>query len=707
VRPLRATYRLQLTPSFRFADAERRIPYLRDLGISHLYLSPSLQARAGSEHGYDVVDPTKLSADLGGEDGFRSLVAAAHGAGLGIVLDIVPNHMAVDDANRFWTDPELRAQFFDIDPETGRHRRFFDIDDLAGVRQEDPSVFAQTHALVLSLVREGLVDALRIDHPDGLRDPAGYLTRLRGGGAEIVWVEKILESSERLRDWPVAGTVGYEFLSDVCAVFVDPRASARLTELWVSVSGDPRAFDQVALQAKREQAAGPFAPELERLARTLDAAGLDSAGPDAAGLDAAGESSDAPPTISIELLQDAVAKLPIYRTYVDPESGTVTDADRAAVTAAEIDPSLASRLLLDARAPAEFVKRYQQTTPAVVAKGIEDTAFYRYAPLLALNDVGGSPDRFGIAVDDFHATCLERAWRFPRTMLTTMTHDTKRSADARARIAALSWVPQEWERHVRTWLASTESLRSVAGAPDDLERYFLLQTLAGVWPIERDRVQEYMVKALREAKRNTSWIDVDVVWEAGVRTFIDGLYDDFEFRADFEPFVTRLAFLGERISLGMLALKLTTPGVPDIYQGDELPTFSLVDPDNRRPVDWEWSEAMAGRLVGGASPDVEPGLRKLALTRALLGLRIRRPAAFSADGAYEPLDVGDDALAFTRGGQVLVCVGVRRDAPTGALPPLPGVWRDPLGGARRSLDDGLALARVLDAYGLAVLERVD
>jgi (1->4)-alpha-D-glucan 1-alpha-D-glucosylmutase len=691
LRPLRATYRLQLTPSFGFADAERRIPYLRDLGISHLYLSPSLQARAGSQHGYDVVDPTALSVDLGGDGAFRSLVAAAHGAGLGIVLDIVPNHMAVDDANRFWTDPELRARFFDIDPETGRHRRFFDIDDLAGVRQEDPSVFDETHALVLSLVREGLVDALRIDHPDGLRDPAGYLARLRDGGAEVVWVEKILESSERLRDWPVAGTVGYEFLSDVCAVFVDPRASARLTELWVSVSGDPRAFEQVALQAKREQAAGPFAPELERLARTVADAG---------------DTPDRPRTISIELLQEAVATLPVYRTYVDPDSGTVADADRAAVAAAEIDPSLASRLLLESPAPAEFVARYQQTTPAVVAKGVEDTAFYRYAPLLALNDVGGSPDRFGIAVDDFHAACLERAWRFPRAMLTTMTHDTKRSADVRARITALSWVPQEWERHVRMWLASTESLRSVAGAPDDLERYFLLQTLAGVWPIERDRVQEYMVKALREAKRNTSWIDVDVVWEAGVRTFIDGLYDEFEFRSDFEPFVTRLAFLGERISLGMVTLKLTCPGVPDIYQGDELPTFSLVDPDNRRPVDWNWSEAMAGRLVGGASPDVEPGLRKLALTRALLGLRIRRPAAFSADGAYEPLDVGDDALAFTRGGQVLVCVGVRRDAPTGSLPPLPGVWRDLLGGARRSLDDGLPLARVLDAYGLAVLERV-
>jgi (1->4)-alpha-D-glucan 1-alpha-D-glucosylmutase len=707
LRPLRATYRLQLTPDFGFAEAERRIPYLRDLGISHLYLSPSLQARTGSQHGYDVVDPTALSADLGGRPAFDSLVAAAHGAGLGIVLDIVPNHMAADDANRFWTDPELRARFFDIDPETGRHRRFFDIDDLVGVRQEDPSVFEETHALILSLVREGFVDALRIDHPDGMLDPARYLERLRNGGAETVWVEKILEPLERLRDWAVAGTVGYEFLNDVCGAFVDPRAAAPLTSLWVSVSGDPRSFDQVAVQAKHEQAAGPFAPELERLARTLADADTGATPDDpAATPDDPAATPDDSHTISIELLREAVAKLPVYRTYVDPDAGTVADADREAIAAAEMDPSLASQLLLDRPAPAEFVHRYQQTTPAVVAKGVEDTAFYRYAPLLALNDVGGSPDRFWVAVEDFHAACLERARRFPQAMLTTMTHDTKRSADARARITALSWIPEEWERHVRRWMTSTESLRSVAGAPDDLERYFLLQTLAGVWPIERERVQEYMLKALREAKRNTSWIDVDVVWEAGVRTFIDGLFDDFEFRSDFEPFVTRLAFLGERISLGMVALKLTCPGVPDIYQGDELPTFSLVDPDNRRPVDWEWREAMAGRLIGGASPETEPGLRKLALTRALLGLRIRRPAAFAAGGAHEPLDVGDDTLAFTRGGEVLVCVGLRREAPAGALPPLPGVWRDLLGGARRSLSDGPALVRVVDAYGLAVLERI-
>ena len=683
---LRATYRLQLTPSFGFADAERRIPYLRDLGISHLYLSPSLQARPGSEHGYDVIDPTSLSRELGGERAFRSLAAAAHGAGLGIVLDIVPNHMAVDQRNRFWAEPTLRQRFFDIDPETGRHRRFFDIDDLAGVRQEDPTVFEQTHALVLSLVREGDVDALRIDHPDGLCDPLGYLTRLRDGGAETVWVEKILtrsgagELDEQLPDWPVAGTVGYEFLSDVCAIFVDPRAERPLTALWESVSGDTRSFEEIALEAKREQASGPFVPEIERLARV-------------------------DPTIPVESVQQAVCALPVYRTYIDPATGAVADADRAAIAASGMDGALGARLLLDAPGPPEFVARYQQTTPAVVAKGVEDTAFYRYARLLALNDVGGSPDRFGLDVDAFHAAAGARADRFPQAMLTTMTHDTKRSADVRARIAALSWMPGEWERHVSRWLQATDSLRSVAAAPDQLERYFLLQTLVGAWPIERDRFQQYMVKALREGKRNTSWTDVDVVWERGVASYVDSLYDDYEFRSELESFVARLSFFGERISLGMVALKLTSPGVPDIYQGDELPTFSLVDPDNRRPVDWRYADAIAGRLTGGGATNSVAELRKLSLTRALLGLRIRRPTAFGPDASYRPLALGDDAVAFTRDDQVLVCVSVRRDAPTGELPPLPGSWRDVLGGVRRRLDDGVAIARLLDAYGIAVLER--
>jgi (1->4)-alpha-D-glucan 1-alpha-D-glucosylmutase len=264
-RSLRATYRLQLTPDFGFAAAQGLVPYLRDLGVSHLYLSPSLQARHGSTHGYDVIDPTRLSEDLGGEAAFRALVAEAQAAGLGIVLDIVPNHMATDDHNRFWTDPELRSRFFDIDEVTGRWRRFFDIDDLAGVRQEDPEVFEETHRLVLSLVHEGLVDALRIDHPDGLADPQQYLARLRDGGASVVWIEKILESGEVLRDWPVSGTVGYEFLNDVCGVFVDGSAEDAFTALWVELSQDGRPFAEVALEAKREQASGAFTPEIERV----------------------------------------------------------------------------------------------------------------------------------------------------------------------------------------------------------------------------------------------------------------------------------------------------------------------------------------------------------------------------------------------------------------------------------------------------------
>ncbi len=292
-------------PSSASRPRASRIPYLRDLGISHLYLSPSLQARAGSTHGYDVVDPTRISADLGGEEAFRELAGAAHAAGLGIVLDLVPNHMAVDDANPFWADPSLRERFFDIDPATGRHRRFFDIDDLAGVRQEDPEVFEQTHALALSLVRDGVVDALRIDHPDGLADPARYFARLREDGADTVWIEKILEPSERLRDWPVTGTVGYEFLNDVCALFVDPVAEPAFTALWQELSGDERSFAEVAAEAKLEQATGAFAPEIERLAGVSDVTG------------------------GGEALARAVASFPVYRTYVEPEAGVVATTPTA------------------------------------------------------------------------------------------------------------------------------------------------------------------------------------------------------------------------------------------------------------------------------------------------------------------------------------------------------------------------------------------
>jgi (1->4)-alpha-D-glucan 1-alpha-D-glucosylmutase len=677
-RALRATYRLQLTPDFPFAAAQARIPYLRDLGISHLYLSPSLQARPGSTHGYDVIDPTRISDDLGGEAALRALVTAAHEARLGVVLDIVPNHMATDDANRYWTDPELRSRFFDIDAATGRHRRFFDIDDLAGVREEDDSVFDEMHRLVLSLVAEGLIDGLRIDHPDGLADPLQYFQRLREGGADTVWIEKILESGESLRDWPVTGTVGYEFLNDVCGVCVDGTTETAFTSLWQRISGDERPFAELALEAKLGQATGAFTPEIQRLAALTDVPG---------GTDA---------------LATGAASFPVYRAYVRPEAGEVADEDREMVGEAEIGPELAGMLLLDRPAPAEFVTRFQQTTPAIVAKGIEDTAFYRYGRLLSLCDVGGDPGRFGISVERFHAANAERAARFPQALLTTMTHDTKRSADVRARITALTWLADEWSERVTAWLGMTNGLRSAAGAPDDLERYFLFQTLAGAWPIERDRVQGYMEKALREAKRNTNWVDQNEAWEQGVRAFVDGLYDHDSFRADFEPFARRVAKLGDRIAIAMLTLKLTSPGVADLYQGDELPLRALVDPDNRRPVDWDWHDAMLGRLQGGSPPDDET--RKLWTCVQLLALRIRRPEAFGADGAYGAVDAGPGVVAFTRGEDVLVVVAVRREV-SGALPSLGGDWHDVLGGEPVSLDAPADLSALLRRLGVAVLER--
>ena len=665
---LRATYRLQLTPQFGFEAARELIPYLRDLGISHLYLSPSLQARSGSLHGYDVVDPTRISADLGGESALRELCAAAHGSGLGVVLDIVPNHMAVDQANRFWNDPDLRERFFDIDPVSGRHRRFFDVDDLAGVRVEDEEVFATTHGLVLRLIGEGVVDGLRVDHPDGLADPAGYLERLADGGARRVWVEKILASTERLpEDWPVAGTVGYEFLNDVCGLFVDPGGQQALSDLWHEVSGDSRPFGAYARDAKLEQARTTFTPEVERLARVSEAQSP-----------AEGESVDA--------LSLALANMPIYRTY---------------------DPLGAG----------EFVTRFQQTTPAIVAKGIEDTAFYRYGRLLALNDVGGEPGRFGISVEDFHARNAERAVRYPEALLSTMTHDTKRSTDVRGRIAALAQIPTEWTSAARHWLELSERhCTEVAGslAPDPQERYFILQTLVGAWPIEPARLDGYLEKAFREAKRSTSWVSPNEPYEIAVKNFVRALISDREFLSEFEPFLDKLAEAGRRVVLGQIALKLTSPGIPDTYQGDELEFRALVDPDNRRPVDWGLRRERLDHLMGGGTPGTDLGDLKLWVTSRILGLRVRRPEAFaaSASGAhdsYAALDGGGSTCAYVRGGAVVTIVALPRAGAAGAalggLPP--GTWRDVLSGRELSFAAEVAVSELIDdTLGVAVYERL-
>jgi (1->4)-alpha-D-glucan 1-alpha-D-glucosylmutase len=699
-----ATYRLQLGPRMTFGQVRELVPYLKELGVSHVYLSPSFQAQEGSTHGYDVIDPTKISEALGGEDGLRALADA----GLGVILDIVPNHMAGVDANRYWADPELREKFFDLDPVSGRWRRFFDIDELAGVRQEDPEVFAETHKLPLRLVAEGVVDGLRVDHPDGLADPAGYLARLRDGGVGRVWVEKILEAGEQLRDWPVSGTVGYEFLNDAAALFVDPAGEATLTDLYRELTGERREFHEVADEAKVEQASTTFQPEVERLRRIVDA-------PD---------------------LEQSLASLPIYRTYVDPldrvrsspripresanaPAGAVAEADRAAIDTARrrgMPDEVADRLTLDAGAPPEFVTRFQQTTPAITAKGVEDTAFYRDVRLLALNEVGGNPGRFSLAVEDFHARCAERARRFPQNLLITQTHDTKRSGDSRARIGALAGIAAEWRKEVERWFELAAPLRTEVGgkiAPDPTEEYLIYQTLVGVWPASAERVEEYVRKALREAKRNTNWVEPDEEWEGAVLEFCRGIYGPGELHDAIVAFTTRHMPRGERASVGQLLLKLATPGVPDVYQGDELWALAMVDPDNRRPVDWGERRDTLAALDSGAPTD--RANVKMHLIRRALSLRARRPEPFA--GAYRPLAADAPLCAFTRGDDEILAVAAVREDTAGATFRLPegtaGDWRDVLAGSGpdggRTLDLGptVPFDQVrLPGWPVALLERV-
>ncbi|MGO9792708.1 MAG: alpha-amylase family glycosyl hydrolase [Solirubrobacteraceae bacterium] len=644
--PMRATYRLQLTAEFGFDDVRELLPYFVALGISHLYLSPIMRACPGSTHGYDVLDPTLVSPALGGEDGFRRLVAAVHAVGMGVIVDHVPNHMVASDQNPYWRDPQRRLKFFDVEPARGWHRRFFTIDALAGVRVEDLEVFEETHRKILQLAGEGLIDGLRIDHIDGLADPAAYLERLADRGVELVWVEKILEQGEQLRSWPVQGTTGYEFANDVTALFIDQQGEQELTDLYAELTGRRERFSVLAAQAKREQVRTAFQPEIKKLRSLYDH-------PD---------------------LETAVASLPVYRTYVQPYTHEVQPADRDALQ--NVPEELRRVLLLEEPGHEEFVVRFQQTTGAVMAKGVEDTAFYRYLRLIALNEVGADPGRFSLSVDAFHQANLARA-AFPRQLLTSDTHDSKRSGDVRARIGALAGLAPEWTALVRRWRELNQHLRSGPG-PDANEEYLIYQTLIGTWPITPERLVAYLRKALREAKIDSDWDQPNETWERSVVDYATALYQHAAFRDSFDPFVAKVTEDGENAALGALLLRLTCPGIPDIYQGDETWALELVDPDNRRPVDWNDRRAAlsdvasgGGSVNGGSSVNRE---RKLHLIRAALGLRSRRPEAFASD--YVPLPAPTDVCAFTRGGAVAVVVGLRRASAVDAISPPGDGWRE-------------------------------
>lgn len=707
-------YRLQLSPAFTLDDARRVAPYLRSLGVGDVYLSPILAARSGSTHGYDVVDPSRVSPELGGPEALAALHGELARLGMGLVVDIVPNHMAADHRNLWWWDVLRRgrasehAQTFDIDwdaPGAGgklvlpvlgsapaeaigrgelrvvdeagelriayyehrfpvapgtepaaddgvesllaaqhyrledwragvpNYRRFFDIADLPAVAVERDEVFTALHREVLRLVADGTITGLRIDHIDGLRDPEAYLRRLcdRSGGVYVA-VEKILARDERLPgSWVTAGTSGYDFLALAGGLFVDPAGAARLHAAHRRLTGLPDRFCDIATAAKRAALADLLAPDLDRVARLGGASAA---------------TSDA------EALQALTVSLDVYRTYVG--AGGASEVDRGRLRAAAARAGAVADTLVHAieRPDAEtlpFVLRWQQLTGPVAAKGVEDTALYLDTALLARNEPGCEPDWPFTDAGEFHRRLTERTGGHP--LNATSTHDTKRSEDVRMRISALSEAADAWEAAFARWHEINRPLRArPESAPDANEEWMLYQTLVGAWPIGADRVCAYMTKAVREAKANTSWVAPDQAYEDDLRRFVTDVLDtgNAAFLADLDRLARRCAAIGARSSLALLVLKLAAPGVPDIYWGNETWDLSLVDPDNRRPVDFE---AHAQRLAAIQQGGPQEGDLKLLVTWRGLELRRREPELF-AHGTYVPIDVagrhGAHVVAFAR-----------------------------------------------------------
>ena len=877
----RATYRLQFHAGFGFEDAARIAPYLAELGVSHVYASPYLKARPGSAHGYDITDHLSLNPELGDEQDFREMAAAFAKAGLGQILDFVPNHMGVGGAdNPLWLDvlewgPEAdHAGWFDIDwdsdnrylkdkllvpflgdqygvelktgklqikfdPNEGslavwaydahklplcplhyqvvlghedpeldqlgemfaelrmwrpqvrertfalkerlaalaresprarailnrsvaalnadwrgldaliqrqfwrvahfrvagddiNYRRFFNINDLAGLRIELPAVFRHAHALILPMIEEGILDGLRIDHVDGMLDPKAYLESLRAAVRKPFYlvVEKILASHEALRaDWNVEGSTGYDFANLALGALINPDGEESFTEIYKSFAGVDAPFSKVVYESKIQIMENEMASELNALGR--DAARVARQNP---------MTTDFTKQILQRAIKQIVACFPVYRTYIDFESeGGEADRrylDWAVAQARRLNPAINSTVFdflgkaLSGKLTSEpnsgfsrtavrrFAMKLQQYSGPVMAKGLEDTAFYRYNRFVALNEVGGDPQRFGVMAAAFHKANAERAKKWPHAMLSTSTHDTKRGEDARARLAALADMPEEWSRQVQIW---SRLLRARCGdvegdaPPDRNDEYLFYQLLVGSWPIEllenpdssaladyAARVKGALTKSLREAKAHSSWSAPNADYEDAMQSFAAAALDagNSAFFSVFLPFVHRVARLGVDNSLAQVALKLTAPGMPDVYQGCETWDLSLVDPDNRRPVNFKDRERdlrsifpIPAKHPGTAMRDLldhwQDGRVKVAMTTLLLGLRKRERELF-ANGSYEALTLdgerADLALGFVRaagdaGVATLIAryPGRREAAPdwrdaTATLPS--GVWTD-------------------------------
>ncbi|MFG2180073.1 malto-oligosyltrehalose synthase [Streptomyces abikoensis] len=780
MKPPTATYRLQLQPGFPFAAAERVVPRLAGLGVSHLHLSPLLEAVPGSTHGYDVVDHTAVRAELGGEDGLRSLARTAHAHGLGLIADIVPNHMALPAAGRpggpLWHvlrdgPASPYARWFDIDwaehggkvllpvlagrlgdelerftaadgelrygdhvlplrPGTERlplpelldaqwyrpawwrlartelnYRRFFTVSELIAVRVEDPEVFAATHATILRLLREGVLDGLRVDHPDGLADPPAYLRRLHEAtGGRWTVVEKILAGDERLpADWPVAGTTGYDALRRLDGLFTDPAGLGELTDVYLAFTGCPpdRGGDWPATvrRAAHRVIGHELAAETERLVRT--AVRL---------CETSHRLRDHAPWALRTALCEILVRLPVYRPYVTAgrpaaptDAALLEEAARGArgafavpeeARAVELIRDAALGRLGDGPDQRDFCARFAQTASALRAKSVEDTAFYRYAPLLSATEVGGTPGRPAVAPEDFHAFCARAQDDRPHGGTVLSTHDTKRSADARARIAALSEHPARWARLMdRLW--------SDSPAPDPHLAWTAWQNAFALGDPDPARLVPAALKGAREAALLTTWTEPDAAYEAAVAAFVTTGPCGAVGREALAAFEGEVRASVRANTLGAALLHLTMPGVPDVYMGTEGLYRALVDPDNR-PVP-PFPDGTEDGLAG----------EKLRLTRSALRLRRERPERFGAGGSYVPLyAVGARAghvVAFARGGGV-VAVATRLAGRLGeaggwgdtALElPGDGEWRDLLGG--EVWRGRVAMAELLAAGPVALL----
>lgn len=778
VRVPRSTYRLQLTPSFTLTDATRWVDYLHRLGADWLYCSPLLQAAAGSDHGYDVVDHSRTDAARGGRPALGALAEAAHGAGMGVLVDIVPNHVGVAHAieSVWWWDvlangPASRfAVAFDIDWAAGggkvllpvlgdgpgeldllrcertggggvlryrgdvfplapgsaaddgtprqvherqhyrlvsargadtelNYRRFFAVSGLAGIRVEDGDVFAASHREIRHWFDAGWVDGLRVDHPDGLRDPAGYLHDLSGAiGGRYTVVEKILQADEELpADWACAGTTGYETAAAVDRVLVDPSGRDALSELDARLRHGRVAWADVTYGAKRAVADGMLGSEVRRLARLV---------PNAPSGDRV-----------VDATAELVSSFAVYRTYRGDRGG---DLARAVGEASRRRPELAPTVeLLGGLARVdgtEFAERLRQTTGAVMAKGVEDCAFYRFPRLASLTEVGGDPSIFSISPAEFHAAQGRRLATWPHGLTTLSTHDTKRGEDVRARIDALSELAEAWAAAVTSWV---ERL----AFPDGTLANLLFQSAVGAWPIEAERLHGYAEKAAREAATCTDWADPDAAFEHRLHVLVDACYEDVVIAPELAAFADRIRPAGWCNSLSAKLIQLTVPGVPDVYRGTELWRNDLVDPDNRRPFDAfapGGASEMLARIDAGHLPTIDDsGAAKLLVTARALRARRDSPELFRD---YRPMTADGPAaehlLAFDRGGAITLAtrlpVGLAARGGWGGTTVTvpPGRWCDAVAGCRVAAGAApghpvtLDVAEVMARYPVALLLRV-